>query len=420
MAWNRKGGCLGQEVRERFLSAKKPYVSYTRRITRVKTSQRMVTIAFDDGPTDLPASPDKFSGRSLTDILLDILGEYEALGTFCMVGDTGENYPDTAGKVGRPHWNGLRYDHYPDINQDERGGVVNNPEIVRRLLSEGHQAVNHSYRHIPFGRRPFPHGKRVCLENFSQVMADLTRLHRVLEEKHRYTMTMGRPPWYMDRINDGFTSLDAFDQMGYLYLAGSFRGEGCQPLESLQAEANAMVMPMGKALAADPDALCGQIICQKDGYNMARRTPVVFGLRKQLDLLQRYGYRVVTAQELVESSPFADVGPQEPGFDKLVQLQKTRAIVYWDNCLRLDSPMTWGELAMLLAPREEAIHRRVQQIRERGKSQHPHWGAMDWCAEQGILKYAMDPDGLVKSLPTEFFASTQDHTRRKIYEAFRG
>lgn len=156
MAWNRKGGRLGQEVRERFLSAKKPYVSYTRRITRVKTSQRMVTIAFDDGPTDLPASPDKFSGRSLTDILLDVLGEYEALGTFCMVGDTGENYPDAAGKVGRPHWNGLRYDHYPDINQDERGGVANNPEIVRRLLSEGHQAVNHSYRHIPFGRRPFP------------------------------------------------------------------------------------------------------------------------------------------------------------------------------------------------------------------------------------------------------------------------
>ena len=222
-------------------------------------------------------------------------------------------------------------------------------------------------------------------------MADLACLHGLLEEKHGYTMTMGRPPWYMDRISGGYTSLDAFDQMGYLYLAGSFRGESSQPLESLQAESDAMVMPMGKVLAANPDALCGQIICQRDGYNTVRRTPVVFGLRKQLDLLQRYGYRVVTAQQLVERSPFADVGPGEPGFDKLVWLQKTRAIAYWDNCLRLDALMTWGELAMLLAPRKEAVHRRIQQIRETGKSQHPHWGAMDWCAEQGILKYAMDP-----------------------------
>ena len=146
---------------------------------------------------------------------------------------------------------------------------------------------------------------------------------------------------------------------------------------------------------------------------------MVFGLRKQLDLLRRYGYRVVTAQQLVERSPFADVGPGEPGFDKLVRLQKTRAIAYWDNCLRLDAPMTWGELAMLLAPRKEAVHRRIQQIRETGKSQHPHWGAMDWCAEQGILKYAMDPDGPVKSLPTEFFDPIQGYTRRQVYEAFR-
>lgn len=419
MAWNRKEIRPGQVVRERVLSAKKPYVSYTRRVTRVKTDQRLVTIAFDDGPVDLPASPDKFSGRALTDILLDTLREYGALGTFCMVGDTGENYPDAVGRAGRPRWNGLRFDHYPDINQDERGGVVNNPEIVGRILAEGHQAVNHSYRHIPFGRLPFPYGKRACLGNLEQVMADLARLHGLLEEKHGYTMTMGRPPWYMDRISGGYTSLDAFDQMGYLYLAGSFRGESSQPLESLQAEADAMVMPMGKVLAANPDALCGQIICQRDGYNTVRRTPVVFGLRKQLDLLQRYGYRVVTAQQLVERSPFADVGPGEPGFDKLVWLQKTRAIAYWDNCLRLDAPMTWGELAMLLAPRKEAVHRRIQQIRETGKSQHPHWGAMDWCAEQGILKYAMDPDGPVKSLPMEFFDPIQGYTRRQVYEAFR-
>lgn len=44
---------------------------------------------------------------------------------------------------------------------------------------------------------------------------------------------------------------------------------------------------------------------------------------------------------------------------------------------------------------------------------------MDWCAEQGILKYAMDPDGAVSSLPSAYFAPTKGFTRRQVYEAFR-
>ena len=44
-----------------------------------------------------------------------------------------------------------------------------------------------------------------------------------------------------------------------------------------------MVEPMKRALEADPDALVGQIIFQKDGYNMSRRTPVAFGLKQQLE-----------------------------------------------------------------------------------------------------------------------------------------
>ena len=165
--------------------------------------------------------------------------------------------------------------------------------------------------------------------------------------------------------------------------------------------------------------MAGQIIFQKDGYNMCRRTPVAFGLKKQLELLKKYGYQVVTVQRLMEYSPFADVGREDPGFEKLVRLQKTRGIVYSDNRLRLDAPMTWGELAMLLAPRGEAIDRRIQKIRETGTAQHANWGAMDWCAEQGILKYAMDPDGAVSSLPSAYFAPAKGFTRRQVYEAFR-
>lgn len=116
-----------------------------------------------------------------------------------------------------------------------------------------------------------------------------------------------------------------------------------------------MVEPMRKALEKDPDFFCGQIIFQKDGYNMAKRTPVAFALGKQLALLKEYGYRVVSVGELMEESPFTDVGRDDPLFEKLVALAKTRAIVFTDNKLRLDDKMTVGELAMLLASRDEAL-----------------------------------------------------------------
>lgn len=422
-----KAGKAGKRVLKKFLPEEKHHVSYTRRIERVQTGERVVAMTFDDGPMDLPSSPDKFDGRSLTDILLDTLAEYDARGTFDVVGDTSENYPDVAGKTGQADWGGVKYDHYPDINQDDRGGVVHNPRMVRRILDEGHQITNHSYRHVLFGKKPFVYGKRDHFHGLDEVVADLSRLHSLMQKTYGYTMTMSRPPHYVDRIEGGFSSYDAYDQMGYLYMAASFDGAGWLPLhhgsaqESLQAEAEAMVAPMRHLLAQDPDALAGQIIFQKDGYNMARRTPVAFGLARQLKLLQDYGYRVVTVQQLLdEYSPFADVGQDEPLFAKLAQLQKTRGIVYSDNRLRLDAPMTWGELAMLLAPRQQAIGRRLARIRETGTGQHANWGAMDWCAEQGILKYAMDPDGLVSALPREFFGPVKNYTRRQIYEAYLG
>ncbi len=421
-----KVGKAGKKVARRFLPEEKHHISYTRRIERVKTDQRLVAMTFDDGPMDLPASPDKFGGRPLTDLLLDVLKVYGAKGTFDVVGDTGENYPDAAGRPGQADWGGVKYDHYPDINQDERGGAVHNQRLMQRILSEGHQVTNHGYRHVLFGKKPFVYGKREHFHSLDEVVEDLKRLHTLLREYYGYEMTMARPPHYVDKIAGGYTSYDAYDRMGYLYLAAAFDGAGWLPIhrssaqESLKAEVEAMVAPLRKTLEENPNALAGQIIFQKDGYNMDRRTPVAFGLKEQLAVLGEYGYQVVTVNELMEESPFADLGRDDPAFEKLATLQKKQAIVYSDNRLRLDAPMTWGELAMLLAPRQQAIGRRLARIRETGTGQHANWGAMDWCAEQGILKYAMDPDGLVSALPREFFGPVKNYTRRQIYEAYLG
>ena len=325
MSWIVKLGKKGKKIVKKIITpAEKHYVGYTRRIERVKTGERICAMTFDDGPMGLPASPDRFEGKTLTDVLLDTLAQYGAKGSFDVIGDTSENYPDEAGKLGSAAWGGVKFDHYPDIHCDDKGGAVHNDRLIRRMLDEGHQITNHGYRHIIFGKKPFVYGAREYLPGFDAAVADLTRLDTLMRECYGYTLTLARPPHYVDKMAGGFTSYDVYERMGYQYMAASFDGAGWlpstheDPEAALQAEIDAMVEPMRKALEKDPDFFCGQIIFQKDGYNMAKRTPVAFALGKQLALLKEYGYRVVSVGELMEESPFTDVGRDDPLFEKLV------------------------------------------------------------------------------------------------------
>ena len=372
----------------------------------------------------LDAYLDRFDGRTLTDVLLDTLAQYGARGSFDVIGDTSANYPDEAGKLGSAAWGGVRFDHYPDIHCDEQGGAEHNDRLIRRMLAEGHQITNHGYRHIIFGKKPFVYGAREYLPGFDAAVEDLTRLHTLMQTRYGYTMTLARPPHYVDKMTGGFTSYDVYDHMGYQYMAASFDGAGWlpstdpDPEAALQAEIRAMVEPMRKALEKDPDFFCGQIIFQKDGYNMAKRTPVAFALGEQLALLQEYGYQVVPVGELLAESPFADVGRDEPLFDRLTALAQQRAIVFSDNRLRLDDPMTVGELAMLLAPKAETITRRVAQLRRTGRA-GAYDGAMAWCRENGLVSEAAHPADHVTALPEAWFVPTDSFTRRDVYAAFR-
>lgn len=245
-----------------------------------------------------------------------------------------------------------------------------------------------------------------------------------MQTRYGYTMTLARPPHYVDKMTGGFTSYDVYDRMGYQYMAASFDGAGWlpstgpDPEAALQAEIRAMVEPMRKALEKDPDFFCGQIIFQKDGYNMAKRTPVAFALGQQLALLQEYGYQVVPVGELLAESPFADVGREEPLFDRLTALAEQRAIVFSDNRLRLDDPMTVGELAMLLTPKADAIARRVAQLHRTGRA-GAYDGAMAWCRENGLVSAAAHPADHVTALPEAWFVPTDGFTRRDVYAAFR-
>lgn len=419
--WIKLGKKLKRLAKNTLFPTPKPLISYVRRIERVKTSEKVCAMTFDDGPMDLPCAPDRFGGEALTDVLLDTLKDFGAKGVFDVVGDTSENYPDVCGGPGTPTWGGTAFDHYPEFGQDKKGGAANCPRLIGRILNEGHQITNHGYRHIIFGKKPYVYGKRQFQGDLDAVVADMDRLHSLLRDQHGYTMTMTRPPHYVDNIDGTFTAYDACAMMDYQYLAASFDGQGWLPAKTgdvQQAEVREMVDPLRRALEQDEGFFCGQIIFQKDGYNMALRTPVAFGLRQHLELLEKAGYRVITVAELLERSPFADVGAEDKDFEHLRELQKSRAIAYSDNTLRLDSPMTRGELAMLLAPREAAVDLRIRKLKEGDKSfAHRYAGALHWCAEQHLLPAGAAPDSPLEPgdlrKASDFFNGTVTGTTRR-------
>lgn len=419
--WIKLGKKLKRLAKNTLFPTPKPLISYVRRIERVKTSEKVCAMTFDDGPMDLPCAPDQFGGEALTDVLLDTLQEFGAKGVFDVVGDTSENYPDVCGGPGTPTWGGTAFDHYPEFGQDKKGGAANCPRLIGRIVNEGHQITNHGYRHIIFGKKPYVYGKRQFQGDLDAVVADMDRLHSLLRDQHGYTMTMTRPPHYVDNIDGTFTAYDACAMMDYQYLAASFDGQGWLPAKTgdvQQAEVREMVDPLRKALEQDEGFFCGQIIFQKDGYNMALRTPVAFGLRQHLELLEKAGYRVITVAELLERSPFADVGAEDKDFEHLRELQKNRAIAYSDNTLRLDSPMTRGELAMLLAPREAAVDLRIRKLKEGDKSfAHRYAGALHWCAQQHLLPAGAAPDSPLEPgdlrKASDFFSGTVTGTTRR-------
>jgi len=186
-------------------------------------------------------------------------------------------------------------------------------------------------------------------------MEDVRKFNALVEAEFGYRMIFGRPPHFIDKTKDGYNSYDAYRVVGIHYLAANFEGGGWQPGKaSYEETVNAMVEPFEKVLARDPDFLNGQIIFEKDGYNMSKETPVVDGLPRQLEILRVYDYKVVTFRELMAMSPFNDLPDTHPHFEIIRQLDRAGyCIGYRDNSCQPDRLLTRGELAVMIVPQSE-------------------------------------------------------------------
>lgn len=59
-----------------------------------------------------------------------------------------------------------------------------------------------------------------------------TRLDTLMRECYGYTLTLARPPHYVDKMAGGFTSYDVYERIGYQYMAASFDGRGLAALDA--------------------------------------------------------------------------------------------------------------------------------------------------------------------------------------------
>jgi len=314
-----------------------------RRIERVMppAGGRCVALTFEDGPTAAPPRPDvrkaRWPGNShglvsgggstgITDILLDVLRTYGAVATFLVIGSPAENYPD----------------------EDTLAGVENQPALVRRMLNEGHELANHSSRHLPLGPGhgllPSPGvGRKGVAPADAAAEADVLRLHELVRRNYGYTMRLARPPHLVDSF-----AFEVYAGLGYQYLGTGLDGGGWRATSgSYDNDVERMVLGLQRSLEKDGSSLCGQFVSFHDTHNQSGESPVVSALPRLMQLFRNYGYRAVTASQLLEMSPFGDLAPGHPAFPAAKDLLErgwwvaTQANEVWP-----DQPVLRGELAV--------------------------------------------------------------------------
>ncbi|MGB7603853.1 MAG: polysaccharide deacetylase family protein [Lutisporaceae bacterium] len=391
------------------------YLSLSRRIERVHPikDKRYIAMTFDDGPSAVTPEPNTMDAEmGLTEVLLDILQKYNAKGTFDVIGTTEYNYPDKLGKLGTASWGGTRHDHYPDFHNDKLAGVKNQTELARLIISRGHEVSNHGYRHVLFGPMRLVYGRRDHFKNLDEVVEDLNKLHNMVKTELNYDMKLSRPPHYIDNIPGGYNSYDAYTIMGYKYLAASLDGGGWKPSSGdYQQDLRAMVIPLENALKGGTNSLNGQIIFQKDGYNMSHQTPVADALDKQLELLINNGYEIITVSELLSQSPFEDLNPEDDIFESVRLMDSMGLCIgYKNNTFQPDRELTMGELVMMITPPEYIRAHYIKSFLSKSlfdlgveisthsviiPKTHPYKAGAEYAASKGYIGDRLNPEEIV-------------------------
>lgn len=96
---------------------------------------------------------------------------------------------------------------------------------------------------------------------------------------------------------------------------------------------------------------------------MSLQTPVASALDKCLKLLTDAGYKVVTASELLNMSPFEDINDTDPCFEAVRKLTSAGYVMgYKNNTFQPDRLLTGRELAVMTASPEFLLKRYRERV----------------------------------------------------------
>ena len=195
------------------------------------SASKTVSLTFDDGPHP-----------KYTPEILDILKEYGVKATFFVVGE-----------------NAVRY-----------------PEIIQRIINEGHEIGNHTWSH-----------KGMNGLNEGQIRAELSKTHTYLQENFNYSPVLFRPPGGGEYEK----ALEISNQMGYKYILWAWKTDSKD-----WAKPGAEVIAK-TVLSTVSD---GDIVLLHDYVSGVSSTPSA--LREIIPRLQEKGYSFATVSALLEQS----------------------------------------------------------------------------------------------------------------------
>ncbi|HWK23691.1 MAG TPA: polysaccharide deacetylase family protein [Ureibacillus sp.] len=193
----------------------------------IKTEEKVVALTFDDGPNQKDTSE-----------ILDLLEQYEAKGTFFIVGEQAEK----------------------------------NPEIILRMYQEGHDLANHTYTH-PFTR------------DVSRVMKEIKQTNDAIYSITGYKPSLFRPVegQYTDAM------IDKISKAGFKVVMWSWHQD---TLDWKNPGVSKIVSTVLKGTKE------GDVILFHDGGGDREQT--VKALKKILPELQDRGYQFVTITDLLK------------------------------------------------------------------------------------------------------------------------
>ncbi len=225
---------------------------------------RLVTLTFDDGPDP-----------EWTPKILDILKAYNVKAAFFIVGKQAED----------------------------------NPEIIKRIVAEGHELGNHTYTHANLGEiTP------------NQITIELNATQRLLESITGRSTTLFRPPYNADSRPTNVKELTPLkwvqDELGYLIVL-----ENIDPEDWSRPGADEILLRIKDQRTE------GNIVLLHDAGGDRRQT--VAALPKIIEYLRERGDEIVTLSELLHI-PRDELMPPVPASDqKVVRLVTSAGFSIW-------------------------------------------------------------------------------------------